>query len=242
MPKRYNQPVLPSNPNESKVSQTKINYSERPRSLATMNITRKECPDTRSSNGQIVPDVTARVRGALKCRGTRGVGKGRALFAARALKRGEIFTCKRVRIYLRRTIDEEPNMWAVCAHGTQKTMVCRSICKTLPKNGEGTPWKDYGPGTELWAGPPRADKGQGHGYKASENTPPDERSAEMIFCMNSSKKLKKETNAELYIKTNWPMGQGKGICVPTFNIKILCDVEEGQEIKAYYNFREEKYY
>jgi len=100
-------------------------------------------------------------------------------------------------------------MWAVLAHPSLKAKVCRSICEILPKKGKGTPWLDHGPGTELWAGPARADKEQGHGFKASENTPPDERTAEMIFCMNSSKKIKKETNAELYIKTEWPLGQGK---------------------------------
>jgi len=81
-----------------------------------------------------------------------------------------------------------------------------------------------------------------HGFKVVRTRPRDERTAEMLFCLNSSKKCKKETNAELYIKMDWPVGQGKGICVPTFNLKILSDVEEGQEIKAYYNFREEKYY
>ena len=206
------------------------------------NVTRKECPDKRGKDGRTIADVTGRVRGAFVCRGTRGVGKGRALYAARALVKGEKFSCRRTRIYLRRTEDYEPNMWAVLAHPSQKAKVCRSICETLPKNGEGTQWTNYGPGIELWAGPARAGKEQGHGFVACENSPPDERTAEMIFCMNSSKKLKKETNAELYIKSEWPMGQGKGICVPTFNIKILCDVNEGQEIKAYYNFREEKYY
>ena len=43
----------------------------------------------RGKVGKIIPGVTGRIRGAFVCRGTHGIGKGRALFAARALKSGE---------------------------------------------------------------------------------------------------------------------------------------------------------
>jgi len=124
MPKRIVQAVKPSTHNESKASTAAIFYSERSPSLSTKNVTRKEYPDKRGKDGKIIADVTERVRGAFVCRGTRGIGKGRALFAARALKSGEKFSCRRTRIYLRRTENYEPSMWAVLAHPSQKTKVC----------------------------------------------------------------------------------------------------------------------
>ena len=106
MPAKISRPVKPSTHNESKASTARIKYSLRPASQAVYNVSRKDCPDKRDKNGRVVPDVTAEVRGAFVCKGRRGVGKGRALLAARTLLPGDIFTCKRTRVYLRRTEDE----------------------------------------------------------------------------------------------------------------------------------------
>jgi len=96
----------------------------------------EECPDKRGKNGKIICEVTAGCEGRYCAEEYVGSLKGGPCTPP------ELYY---TRLYLRRSEDLEPNMWAVCAHATQKA---KTSVRPSPKTekallrGEGAQWNE----------------------------------------------------------------------------------------------------
>jgi len=135
-----------------------------PQSLKAYSVDpKKDTPPLRES-GHYAPAESAKIDEYIVIRGHQASELGRSAWAIRDIPKGEVFTCTRVRMYLRHVKDGAPNIWAirVTAHAT-KEAVCNSLNWEIPTKENGL---------ALWTGPPRAGKASSHGYSYKETTPP----------------------------------------------------------------------
>ena len=211
------------NHNAAKSSRRAVKVKEiPPPSISTYTVTREDAPDARGVNNEYVPGESWKVTHAIEVRGRQDDHGGRSAWALRDIKKGERFPCSRVKIYLRHRGDVAPNTWAVQV----PTMTAKAVAKSL-----GWEVKDRW----MWVGPARAGKARGNGYFYKDSTPPDDRTAEVVFRINSSKGRVKDTNVKLFIKAVYQRGR-EAKCVPQFGFEAFKGISAGQEVLAYYNF------
>ena len=215
---------------QSKSSRKAVAMPPPPPSLKTFDVDpRKGVPPERDSAGRLAPGESAHLDSYVEIRGQQASTLGRSAWAARDIPEGEIFTCTKVRMYLRKVEDGAPNIWAlrVTAHPTMKA-VCNSLNWEVPTADNGL---------ALWTGPPRAGKLSSHGYSYKETTPPCDRTAERVFRVNSNRGRKGKKNCSLFVRAVRPQGP-EGIAVAQVGVKITNKVKAGQQILATYDFME----
>jgi len=208
-------------------SSRKAMKMERPPSIKAYSVTEEDAPGPHDPvTGCWAPSESSTMCAFVEVRGRQTDPTGRRAFAKQNIKKNTLFSCTRVRMYLRHDEDGAPNPWAICV-SHHKT--CKAVCTSL---GWEVPTRANG--KALWVGPCRAGKKQGNGVLYSEMTPPDDRTAERLFRINSSKGGGR-TNVRLCINAFRPKEDG-GIVVAQACVMAVEGIKKGQELLAKYDF------
>jgi len=214
----------------NKSSRRAVKMPPPPPSLKAYSVdARKDVPPERDAGGRLAPGESAALDEYVEIRGQQASELGRSAWAVKDIPEGEIFTCTKVRMYLRRVEDGPPNIWAlnVTAYPTIKAVI-NSLNWEVPLKENGL---------ALWTGPPRAGKFSSHGYFYKETTPPCDRTAERVFRINSNRGRKGRKNCSLFIRAVRPLGP-EGIAIAQVGVHITKKVKAGEEILATYDYVE----
>ena len=226
---RKNPPTKSTSHNGGRKSRKRVKRPDVPPSLALFAVTREEWPDRRGHRGRFAPSETAIINAAMYVAGKQTDDGGCFVLANRDISKGEEFTCTRVLLFLRRKCDGPPNEWAVQASHQTSLAVCRSLGWSLGKGPHG------GPTNVVWTGPSRDGKVQSNGYLYTHETPPDDRTAEVLFRLNSSK-CDGVTNAILSVNTVRKDNNMENMAIAQLKVTATKTIKMGCEIRANYDF------
>jgi len=204
------------------------------KTTCSFTVSRWEAPNLKGKGGVYVGGESARVHGAMMVSGDRDDPKGCFVLARRAVHKGEVFSHTRVRFALRRKEFGASNPWEIQASPATAKAVCRQMAL---EGYQGWDLKDH----NLFVGPARDGKTPGgRGKIYTEMTPPDDRTAEVLYRINSVQHTCTEGagNVRLRVRLVRPLkDEGDNFAVPQVEVTVIKGIKQGEELLAQYDYR-----
>jgi len=230
---KHIQPLLCTKASTSKSLRKPLSGKIKGKTKCSYTIKPKEAPTPKGKGGAFAGGESARVHGAMEVHGDRDDPKGCFVLARRAIHKGECFSTTRVRFALRRKELGASNPWEIQV----SPATAKAVCKQMVLEGH-QEWdlKDH----VMFVGPARAGKKPGgRGKKYTEMTPPDDRTAELLYRINSVNDSCEDGAGNIRVRTKVvrPLeSKGKMFAVPQVEMEVIKGIKVGEELLAQYNY------
>lgn len=209
-----------------------VSRTLKPPSTIGFNVLLKHAPNEKGVDGRFLGGEVARIHGAMVVKGNWWDPKGCYVTAKRAISKGEVFLCTRVRFVLRSSDLGAANPWQLWVPHVTASAVCRQMVALGHKG-----WDI--PNHRMFVGPCREGKQQCNDRgRYTEMTPPEDRSGEVIFRVNACDNDNGGHNVRFNVKLVRPREkEGIMLAVPQVCLTAERKIEEGEELLAQYDYR-----